>query len=64
MTSTSVHRIQRALVSVSDKTGVENFARALAQSGVEILSTGGTYAALKKAGVPCARSATTPASPR
>ena len=49
---TGTHRIQRALVSVSDKSGIENFARALAQSGVEILSTGGTFAALKKAGVP------------
>lgn len=47
-----MHRIQRALISVSDKSGVENFARALTQLGVEILSTGGTYAALKKAGVP------------
>ncbi len=45
-------RIQRALISVSDKTGVENFARQLAQIGVEIISTGGTYAALKKGGVP------------
>jgi len=45
------HRIQRALISVSDKAGVEGFARQLAQMGVEILSTGGTYAALKKAGV-------------
>ena len=45
-------RIQRALISVSDKSGVENFARALAQAGVEILSTGGTFAALRKAGVP------------
>ncbi len=45
------HRIQRALISVSDKTGIENFARQLAQMGVEILSTGGTYAALKKGGV-------------
>jgi phosphoribosylaminoimidazolecarboxamide formyltransferase/IMP cyclohydrolase len=44
-------RIQRALISVSDKSGVENFARQLAQMGVEILSTGGTYAALRKAGV-------------
>jgi phosphoribosylaminoimidazolecarboxamide formyltransferase/IMP cyclohydrolase len=51
MKSTRPNRIQRALVSVSDKTGVENFARALAQSGVEILSTGGTFAALKKAGI-------------
>jgi phosphoribosylaminoimidazolecarboxamide formyltransferase/IMP cyclohydrolase len=46
------HRIQRALISVSDKSGIENFARALSQSGVEILSTGGTFAALRKAGIP------------
>jgi len=45
-------RIQRALVSVSDKTGIENFVRALVQLGVEVLSTGGTHAALKKAGLP------------
>jgi phosphoribosylaminoimidazolecarboxamide formyltransferase/IMP cyclohydrolase len=46
------HRIQRALISVSDKTGIEGFARMLSQMQVEILSTGGTYAALKKAGIP------------
>ncbi|HEV8111997.1 MAG TPA: bifunctional phosphoribosylaminoimidazolecarboxamide formyltransferase/IMP cyclohydrolase [Planctomycetota bacterium] len=46
------HRIERALISVSDKSGVENFARALSQMGVEILSTGGTFAALRKAGIP------------
>lgn len=45
-------QVQRALISVSDKTGIENFARALSQMGIELLSTGGTYAALKKAGVP------------
>ena len=45
-------RIQRALVSVSDKSGIENFARALTQRGIEVLSTGGTYAALRKAGLP------------
>ena len=45
-------KIQRALISVSDKSDVENFARQLSQLGVEILSTGGTYAALEKAGVP------------
>jgi len=44
--------IQRALISVSDKSGVENFARALAQMGVEILSTGGTFTALRTAGIP------------
>ncbi|MFT7670240.1 MAG: phosphoribosylaminoimidazolecarboxamide formyltransferase/IMP cyclohydrolase [Planctomycetota bacterium] len=45
-------KIQRALISVSDKAGIEKFAGALAQMGVEILSTGGTYAAIAKAGVP------------
>jgi phosphoribosylaminoimidazolecarboxamide formyltransferase/IMP cyclohydrolase len=44
-------RIQRALISVSDKTGVVELARALAESGVEILSTGGTAQSLKAAGV-------------
>src|ERR1700691_1239301 len=43
--------IQRALISVTDKTGVVEFARALASLGVEILSTGGTYRALKEAGI-------------
>jgi phosphoribosylaminoimidazolecarboxamide formyltransferase / IMP cyclohydrolase len=45
-------KIKRALISASDKSGIENFARALSQFGVEILSTGGTYAAIEKAGVP------------
>lgn len=44
--------IVRALVSVSDKTDIVPFARALAEKGVEILSTGGTYKALADAGVP------------
>ena len=43
--------IQRALISVTDKTGVVDFARALASRGVEILSTGGTYRVLKEAGI-------------
>ena len=34
--------IRRALISVSDKTGVADFARALSERGTEILSTGGT----------------------
>lgn len=42
----------RALVSVSDKTGVVDFARALAERGYEVLSTGGTLKALQDAGVP------------
>lgn len=43
--------IKRALLSVSDKSGVVDLARALAQRGWELLSTGGTYAALREAGV-------------
>jgi phosphoribosylaminoimidazolecarboxamide formyltransferase / IMP cyclohydrolase len=45
-------RPARALLSVSDKTGIVDLARSLAQAGVEILSTGGTYRALVDAGVP------------
>ena len=44
--------IRRALMSVFDKTGVVEFATALHQRGVHLLSTGGTYAALKAAGLP------------
>jgi phosphoribosylaminoimidazolecarboxamide formyltransferase/IMP cyclohydrolase len=44
-------RVRRALISVSDKTGVADFARALAALGVEILSTGGTATALREAGL-------------
>ena len=43
--------VKRALVSVSDKTGIVDFAKRLEAAGVEILSTGGTYAALCGAGV-------------
>lgn len=45
-------KVKRALISVSDKTGVIEFARALAKLGVEIISTGGTMKALQDAGVP------------
>ncbi len=44
--------LHRALLSVSDKTGLVPFAAALAARGVEILSTGGTAAALAAAGIP------------
>ena len=44
--------IKRALISVSDKNGVADFARALAAMGVEILSTGGTAKLLAQHGVP------------
>jgi phosphoribosylaminoimidazolecarboxamide formyltransferase/IMP cyclohydrolase len=49
---TDIEPIRRALISVSDKTGLLEFARALAARGVEILSTGGTARALRDAGVP------------
>lgn len=45
-------RITRALLSVSDKTGIVEFARGLNELGVEILSTGGTARTLTEAGVP------------
>jgi phosphoribosylaminoimidazolecarboxamide formyltransferase/IMP cyclohydrolase len=44
--------IQRALVSVSDKTGLVEFVKGLQEFGVEILSTGGTAKAIRDAGVP------------
>ena len=43
--------VRRALISVSDKSGLVDFARALAAHGAEILSTGGTAKALREAGV-------------
>ncbi len=45
-------KIRRALISVSDKSGLVEFGRFLSQSGVEILSTGGSAKALRDAGVP------------
>jgi phosphoribosylaminoimidazolecarboxamide formyltransferase/IMP cyclohydrolase len=44
-------KIQRALISVSDKTGLVDFAKALAGLGVELLSTGGTAKLLRDAGL-------------
>lgn len=44
-------KIQRALISVSDKNGIVDFARELHKSGVEILSTGGTLKTLKGEGI-------------
>ncbi|MCF7801879.1 MAG: bifunctional phosphoribosylaminoimidazolecarboxamide formyltransferase/IMP cyclohydrolase [Candidatus Marinimicrobia bacterium] len=45
-------RVKRALVSVSDKTGIVELGSALANQNVEIISTGGTAKALKDAGIP------------
>src|SRR5579863_1335114 len=47
--------IQRALLSVTDKTGIVDFARSLSTLGVEIVSTGGTYRVLREAGVAALR---------
>lgn len=46
-------KIKRALISVSDKTGLVDFARELAARGVEIISTGGTAKLLQKEGIAC-----------
>ena len=45
-------QIKRALISVSNKEGVVEFARQLHEAGVEIISTGGTMKAIKEAGIP------------
>src|SRR6186713_2491164 len=44
-------KIQRALISVSDKTGLIPLAQVLSDAGVEIISTGGTAKALREAGL-------------
>lgn len=48
---TDLRRVTRALLSVSDKTGLTDFARLLANHGVELISTGGTAAAIAAAGL-------------
>jgi phosphoribosylaminoimidazolecarboxamide formyltransferase/IMP cyclohydrolase len=48
---TAIKPIRRALLSVTDKTGLVEFARALTSFGVELISTGGTAAALRAAGL-------------
>ena len=45
-------KIKRALLSVSDKTGIVELAKFLSDNGVEIISTGGTMKAIKEAGIP------------
>ena len=44
--------VRRALISVSDKTGLVDFAHGLDALGIALVSTGGTAAALRQAGVP------------
>ncbi len=48
---TDLHPVRRALLSVSDKTGLIELGKALAERGVELLSTGGTAKALRDAGL-------------
>ena len=43
--------IKRALISVYDKTGIEEFAKVLTAKGIEIVSSGGTYKFLKDKGL-------------
>ena len=49
---TDVREVRRALLAVYDKTGVVELARALAELGVVLVSSGGTAATLRDAGVP------------
>ena len=51
MSHSTTHRVQRALLSVSDKSGLVPFARGLAEAGVALLSTGGTYQLLRREGI-------------
>ncbi|MEO9824733.1 MAG: bifunctional phosphoribosylaminoimidazolecarboxamide formyltransferase/IMP cyclohydrolase [Paracoccaceae bacterium] len=48
---TDLHPVRRALLSVSDKTGLVEFATKLAERGIDLVSTGGTAAALRNAGL-------------
>jgi len=51
MADTDLVPIRRALISVSDKAGLAERAKALTDSGVELVSTGGTLQALRDAGL-------------
>ena len=47
-----MRKIERAIISVTDKSGVVDFAKSLGKFGIQILSTGGTARALREGGVP------------
>ncbi|HEY6529479.1 MAG TPA: bifunctional phosphoribosylaminoimidazolecarboxamide formyltransferase/IMP cyclohydrolase [Cellvibrionaceae bacterium] len=51
MSSSNFVPVKRALLSVSDKTGIVEFAQSLLSHGIELLSTGGTYQLLKQQGL-------------
>ena len=46
-----MERIERAIISVTDKTGIVDFAESLSKFGVQILSTGGTAKVLREGGL-------------
>lgn len=46
-----MRKVERALISLTDKSGIETFARTLTELGVEILSTGGTAAKMRDSGI-------------
>ena len=50
MSDTNYVKVNRALISVSDKAGIVEFARALHDMGIELLSTGGTWKLLRDNG--------------
>ncbi|WP_136247585.1 bifunctional phosphoribosylaminoimidazolecarboxamide formyltransferase/IMP cyclohydrolase [Halomonas borealis] len=52
MSQASSTPVRRALISVSDKTGIVDFARGLGEQGVALLSTGGTFRLLQEHGIP------------
>jgi len=52
MLTPDTHKIKRALISVSDKSGIVEFAKQLAELGIEIYSTGGTMKTIAEAGIP------------
>ena len=57
-------KISRALLSVSDKTGLIDFARGLSAQGVMLISTGGTAKALREAGLTVATFPRSPSFPK
>ncbi len=59
--ASAITPVRRALISVSDKSGIVEFAKALAAKDVEILSTGGTYKLLCENGVTPLKFLITPA---
>jgi phosphoribosylaminoimidazolecarboxamide formyltransferase / IMP cyclohydrolase len=56
-------KVRRALISVSDKTGIVEFARSLSDAGVSLVSSGGTATALSEAGIPVEKVAEVTGSP-